>query len=102
MPDEWPSLRKALEDKIKDVLLSFSWKRGEQGANPGYFVTASSESVRLESSAASFLANCIAEQTWADAAALESQTDNESLDQYSSEIIATYLEDHGYVVSLLE
>jgi hypothetical protein len=102
LSDDSPSLRKTLEGKIKYLLQALVWKRGEQGANLGYFVASSSESVRLESSAASFLAKYIAEQTWADVVALEDQTDNDSLDQYSSDVIATYLEDHGYVVSLPE
>ena len=102
MPNEGPSLRKTLEVKIKDLLLALAWKKGEQGANPSYFVATSSESVRLEASAASFVAGYIAEQTWADVVAAEDETTDDSLDRYSSEIIATYLEDQGYIVSLPE
>jgi hypothetical protein len=101
MPDEVPLWRrKTLEARIKESLLTLAWKKDAQGASPGYFVSASPHSVRLEPSAASFLARFITEQTCSHSVAAEDEPDDESLNGYSLEIIATYLEDHGYVVSL--
>ena len=82
------------------VVLALIWKKDSQGASPDYFVSASPHSVRLEPSAASFLARFITEQTCSHSIATDDGPDDESLNGYSLEIIAAYLEDHGYVVSL--
>ena len=90
-----------LEEKIKDAILAVRWKRAGDGLHPDYFVGAPHESFQLEGSSATFLAHFIAARVADQNQADPAQTDSavEELDKYSPEVIASYLEDHGYTVS---
>jgi hypothetical protein len=90
-----------LEEKIKDAILAVRWKRAGDGLHPAYFVGGPSESFQLEGSSASFLAHFIAARVTDQNQTDLAQTDSavKELDKYSPEVIASYLEDHGYTVS---
>jgi hypothetical protein len=79
------------------------WERQGDGANPGYFVGAGPESgpesLRLESHAASHVAHFITQRVADGINASGDDLPDADLDKYSLEIIATYLEDHGYIVT---
>ena len=88
-----------LEDKIKDAILAVRWKRDGEIPHPGYFVPTTPESFRLEASAASFLAHFIADHIITGQTEYQQESEKETLDKYSSEVLASYLEDQGYIVS---
>jgi hypothetical protein len=88
-----------LEDRIRDAVLAVRWKRDGEGLHPGYFVDASPDSYQLEGSAASFLADFIANHVGAREGVREADTTGQDdLSQYGLEVIASYLEDQGYTV----
>lgn len=91
-----------LEDRIRDAILALRWKRAGDRPHPAYFVDAPPESLQLEKSAACFLARFITNHVIADRDDRQSLSVNEELDKYSPEVIASYLEDLGYIVSLSE
>ncbi|HYL98572.1 MAG TPA: hypothetical protein VEZ90_06420 [Blastocatellia bacterium] len=86
-----------LEDEIRDAILTLRWRRQGDGLHPSYFVDSLPGSFQLRTSTASFLAQFIA-----DCIAVEDQDQDGSaeheLDRYSLEVIASYLEDRGYIV----
>ena len=88
-----------LEDKIKDAVLAVRWNRAGDGPHPAYFVDAPPESLQLEGATASFLAHFIADRIITGSDKPQHDSDEEELDKYSLEEIASYLEDHGYTVS---
>lgn len=88
-----------LEDKVREAILAVSWKQVGDGPDPRYFVFAQSGSLQLESSAASFLAHVITDQIVIDGDKEQDSSVDEELDKYSSEVLASYLEDRGYIVS---
>jgi len=88
-----------LEDKIREAVLTLRWRRAGEGLHPGYFVEVPRESLQLEDSAASFLARFIAQRVAARQDASEPDPVRESLDKYSLDVIASYLEDQGYTVN---
>jgi hypothetical protein len=88
-----------LEDKIREAILALRFKRAGDGIDPGYFVDAPPEPFHFEASAAAFLAHFIAKSVINGKDEHRHEGLNEELDQYSLEVIASYLEDQGYVVS---
>jgi hypothetical protein len=88
-----------LEDKIREAILAARWKRVGDGPNPSYFVAAMSGAVQLEANAASFLAHFIIEQMANVTDSGRPEPPDNHLDRYSLEVIASYLEDHGYIVT---
>jgi hypothetical protein len=88
-----------LEEKIKEAILAVRWKQVGNGPNPNYFESISSDSLRMESETASFLAKFIA---WHISNIIHEKQDDPAdgeLDRYSPEVLASYLEDQGYTVS---
>src|SRR5687768_8652820 len=88
-----------LEDKVREAILAVSWKQVGDGPDPRYFVYAQSGSLQLESSAASFLAHVITDHVVVDGNKEQENLVDDELDKYSSEVLASYLEARGYVVS---
>ena len=88
-----------LEDRIRDAVLAMRWRRAGDGLHPGYFVDAPPGSFQLEASAASFLARFIADRVVAGKDEYHQGAVEEELNKYSLEVIVSYLEDQGYVVS---
>ena len=88
-----------LEDKIRDAILAVRWQRAGDGPHPQYFVDAPSESFQLEGSTASFLAHFIADRVITGRDREQQEPVEEGLDKYSLEVIASYLEEHGYIVT---
>jgi hypothetical protein len=88
-----------LEDEVKDAVLAVRWKSAGDHIHPDYFVEAPPESFQLEGSAASFLARFIVDHVTSDQDKQQHDSTNKELDQYSLEVIASYLEDQGYTVS---
>ena len=91
-----------LEDEIKLAVLAVRWKRAGDGPHPDYFVGAPPESLQMEHSAASFLARTILNRITSNRENHQRDSVKEGLDKYSLEVIAGYLEDQGYTVSLPE
>jgi hypothetical protein len=91
-----------LEEEIRRAVLAVRWKRAGDGPHPDYFVGAPPESLRLETSAASFLAHVILDRITTGREKHQRELVKEGLDRYSLEVIASYLEDQGYTVSLPE
>jgi hypothetical protein len=89
----------SLEDKIREAILAVRWKRVGDGPNPGYFVEAMSGAVQLEANAASYLAHFITECVTVSRDKSGDDSPYNNLDKYSLEVMASYLEDHGYVVN---
>jgi hypothetical protein len=89
-----------LEARVNDALLALRWKRDGDGVSPRYFVAGPSDGVHLENHAASFLARFIVEHLAQSGDDRLNETSDSQLDGYSLEVIATYLEDHDYIVSL--
>jgi hypothetical protein len=87
-----------LEDMIKDAILDVRFRRSGEGIHPEYFVDALDERLQFEDSAAAFLARFITDRIVEDRANLPESPERE-LDRYSAEVIASYLEDQGYIVS---
>ena len=88
-----------LEDKVREAILGVCWKQVGDGPDPRYFVNAKTGSLQLESSAASFLAHVITDQIIIDGDKEQDNSVDEELDKYSSEVLASYLEARGYIVS---
>jgi hypothetical protein len=88
-----------LEDNIRDAILAVRWTGTNDGPHPDYFVRAEPDSFRLEASAASFLAHCIADHLIAGWDNHQQSSPTQELDGYGLEVIASYLEDQGYIVS---
>ena len=88
-----------LEDKVREAILAVCWKQVGDGPDPRYFVYAQSGSLQLESSAASFLANVITDHVVVNGDKEQENPVDQELDKYSSEVLASYLEARGYIVS---
>lgn len=88
-----------MEDKVREAILAVCWKQVGDGPDPRYFVYARSGLLQLESSAASFLAHVITDHVVVDGDKEQENSVDEELDKYSSEALASYLEDKGYIVS---
>jgi hypothetical protein len=87
-----------LEDRIKDAVLALRWRRDGAGLHPDYFIDAAPDSLQFGTLTASFLAHFIADRVAFENGA-NCEPVEEELDQYSLEVIASYLEDRGYVVT---
>ncbi|MGH9763982.1 MAG: hypothetical protein ACREAC_24375, partial [Blastocatellia bacterium] len=87
-----------LEEKIKDAVLALRWKKCGEGLSSSYFIDAPPDSLQFRSSTASFLAHFVADRV---AAEDKQQNDpgEQELDKYSLEVLASYLEEHGYIVT---
>ncbi|KAF0244059.1 MAG: hypothetical protein FD167_3692 [bacterium] len=83
-----------LEEKIKNALLSVRWEQVGEGTSPKYFMKAQPNFVKVNNITAAWLANFIANHVTYEDSAI-----NDDFDKHSLEVIASYLEDHGYVVS---
>ncbi|MBI4851113.1 MAG: hypothetical protein HY819_04725 [Acidobacteria bacterium] len=96
-----------LEDKINDALLSVNWEQVGEGVSSKYFTVAGPNYVKINTLTAAWLARFISNHVNCNSyEAKNSLTDQTSsidvddeFDKYSLEVIATYLEDHGYTVS---
>ena len=88
-----------LEDRIREAVLALRWRRAGDGLDPGYFVDVPRESFQLEGSAASFLARFITERVTPRQDTHEPDPATEGLDNYSLDVIASYLVDQGYTVT---
>jgi hypothetical protein len=89
-----------LEDKIKKAILSVRWKQLGDGPNPNYFVSATQDSYQLGIPAAKFLASFIADYITNSTYEVEEDPAISELDKYSLEMMASYLEEKGFTVSL--
>ena len=87
-----------LEDRIRDAILSLRFQRACDGIDPRYFHDAPPEPIQFEESAATFLARFIANRVGGDCEC-ELEAAEKDLDKYSPEVIASYLEDQGYIVT---
>jgi hypothetical protein len=87
-----------LEDRIRDAVLALRWRRDGTGLHPDYFIDAAPDSLQFGSLTASFLAHFIADRVAFQNGA-KYDPHEEELDQYSLEVIASYLEERGYVVT---
>jgi len=86
------------EDKIRDALLALRWRGEGETPDPGYFAGTASEALRFGNSTASFLAHFIADSVVRNDVEQVDPLEAE-LDKYSLEVIASYLEAHGYIVT---
>ena len=89
----------ALEKTIREAILALRWGRHGDGPDPAYFVVVGPEALRLEANAASHVARFITNLVIDDASGGPDSSPGTDLDKYSLEIIASYLEDHGYIVT---
>jgi hypothetical protein len=89
-----------LEVKIKEAILAVRWKHAQDVVCPNYFVNVLPDAVRLNNSAASWLANFITNNVTANNIDELVEADDNDLDNYSLQSLAEYLEDHGYIVTL--
>ncbi len=90
-----------LEAKIKNALLSVRWEQVGEGTSPKYFMKVQPNFVKVNNMTAwlaNFIANHVTYQTYETYEGQDSAI-NDDFDKHSLEVIATYLEDHGYVVS---
>jgi hypothetical protein len=89
-----------LEEKIKEAILAVRWKQSGDGPSPNYFESTTPGSFKLEATAASFLAGFIMNHISNDTFEDQDDSANSDLDNLSLEVIASYLENKGYTVSL--
>jgi hypothetical protein len=89
----------SLEDEIREAILSVRWRQYGEGVHAAYFERVTPESFVLRGSAASYLAHFIAERVSTYQEQTQSESRKSALHEYSSEDLASYLEDQGYVVS---
>ena len=88
-----------LEDSIKEAILAVRWKQVGDNICPHYFVNARPDAVRFNNASAGWLAKFIANRLEFKTPAELDDSETDGLDKYSLEVVATYLEDHGYIVS---
>jgi hypothetical protein len=88
-----------LEKTIREAILALRWEKRGDGPDPAYFVSVESEALRLEANAASYVARFITKSITEDGDGGSDDSPSADLDKHSLEIIAGYLEDHGYTVS---
>jgi hypothetical protein len=88
-----------LEDKIKEAIIAVHWRQAGDTICQQYFVPVREDAVRLNNSSAAWLANFISKSFTVNPIIQPDEPDHDSLDSYSLEAIAHYLEEHGYVVS---
>lgn len=91
-----------LEEKIKDALLCVRWGQVGKGTNPEYFTIEQPNYAKMDNLTATWLAKFIAyhviNNTHESNPTDNDDSTNNDFDKYSLEIIASYLEDHGYTV----
>lgn len=87
-----------LEEKIKTALLNVRWEQNEEGVSLKYFTKAQPNFVKLNNITVSWLANFITNHISYNSFEGQDDAVNEEFDKYSLEVIASYLEDHGYTV----
>lgn len=87
-----------LEDRIRAAILALRWTRAGDGPHPDYFVEAPPESLQLKGSVACYLAHFITVRVTDETGERQNETTNEGLDNYSPEVLASYLEGLGYTV----
>jgi hypothetical protein len=85
-----------LENRIRDAVLALRWRREGESLHPDYFIGSPPDSLQFRNSTASYLAHFIAERI---AFEVEEWEQEEQLDKYGLEVIASYLEEHGYIVT---
>ena len=88
-----------LEDQIKDAVLALRWQKCGDGPSSTYFIEAPPDSLQFRGSTASFLAHFVADRVTGGAEDPRSDPPEGDLDKYSLEVLASYLEEHGYVVT---
>lgn len=91
-----------LEEKIKNALLSVRWEQVGEGTSPKYFTKAQPDFVKVNSLTAAWLANFIANHVSYETYEDKDSDITEEFDKHSLEVIASYLEDHGYIVSIAD
>lgn len=87
-----------LEDKIKIALLSVRWEQVGEGTSPKYFTQAQPDFVKVNNLTAAWLANFITKHVSHDNYENQDSVLANELDKYNLEVMASYLEDHGYTV----
>lgn len=88
-----------LEEKIKTALLNVRWEEIGEGISQKYFIKAQPNFVKVNNLTATWLAKVITNHVSSNAYDNQDDDATEEFDKYSLEVIASYLEDHGYTVS---